>query len=105
LWLLSEIARYLGTAFYVFSAGAAAFALLSSGGVMNIGIVWAVTMTVLSVAAAFALIFSKPFAKEFAVEREKRPTCKKHLLKAFTILIVLAAAGATFNDIVNLASN
>jgi hypothetical protein len=107
LWLLSKIARYVGAVFYAFSAVAVVLPLLSSFKtvVMSVGAVWSVTMGVLSLAAALILVFSKPFAKEFAAELEKRPIYKKHLLTVFTALIVLAAVAATLNDIVNLASD
>ncbi|MBR1151097.1 hypothetical protein [Bradyrhizobium sp. JYMT SZCCT0428] len=107
LWLLSKIARYMGVIFYLFSAGAAAFPLFGFGKsiVMNVGFLWGATMAILSLVAASILVFSKPFAREFAAELEKRPTYKKHLLNVFAVLIVFGAAVATFNDIVNLASN
>jgi hypothetical protein len=105
LWLLSRIARYAGAAFYFFSGGAVAFALLGFGKPVNVGVVWAVTMAVLSLVAAAILVFAKPFAREFAAAREERPPYKKHLLNAFTCLIVLAAAAAILTDIVHFASN
>jgi hypothetical protein len=83
-----------------FSAGVAAFALWG-GKQVNVGVVWAATMAVLSLPAASILIFSKSFAREFAAEREKRPPYKKYLLHAFTLLIVLAVAAATLVDIVS----
>jgi hypothetical protein len=84
-----------------FSAGVVAFTLWDFGKPVHVGVVWAVIMAVLSLAAALILIFSKPFAREFAAEREKRPPYKKYLLHAFTFVIVLAAAAATLIDIVN----
>jgi hypothetical protein len=104
LWLQSRIARYVGAAFYFLLAGIVAFALWG-GKQVNVGVVWATTMAVLSLAAASILIFSKSFAREFAAEREKRPPYKKYLLNGFTLLIVFAAAAATLVDIVSLASN
>ncbi|MDE5453332.1 hypothetical protein GWE18_10720 [Bradyrhizobium sp. CSA112] len=102
LWLLSRIARYAGAALYIFFAGTVVFALWSFAKPMHVGVVWAITMAVLSLAAASILIFSKPFAREFAAEREKRPPYKKYLLHAFTFVIVFAAAAATLIDIVSL---
>ena len=102
LWLQSRIARYVGAAFYFFSAGVAAFALWG-GTQVNVGVVWAATMAVLSLGAASILIFSKSFAREFAAVREKRPPYKKHLRTAFTLLIALAAGAAALIDIVSLA--
>src|SRR6266704_3329207 len=64
LWLQSRIARYVGAAFYCFSAGVAAFALWG-GKEVNVGVAWAVALAVLSLAAASILIFSKSFAREF----------------------------------------
>jgi hypothetical protein len=104
LWLQSGMARYVGAAFYFFSAGVAAFALWGATQV-NVGVVWAATMAVLSLAAASILIFSRSFAREFAAEREKRPPYKKYLVHAFTLLIVLAAAAAILIDIVSLTSS
>jgi hypothetical protein len=101
LWLLSRIARYAGAAFYFFSAGVVAFTLWDFGKPVHVGVVWAVIMAVLSLAAALILIFSKPFAIEFAAEREKRPPYKKYLLHAFTLVIVLAFAAAALIDIVS----
>jgi hypothetical protein len=56
-------------------------------------------------AAALILVFSGPFAREFAAEREKRPAYKKYLLNAFTVMIVMAAGAATLIDIVALFSS
>ena len=99
LWLQSRMARYVGAAFYFFSAGVAAFALWG-GKQVNVGVVWAATMAVLSLPAASILIFSKSFAREFAAEREQRPSYKKYILHAYTFVIVLAVAAATLVDIV-----
>ncbi len=101
LWLLSRIARYAGAAIYFLSAGVVAFTLWDFAKPVHVGVVWAVTMAVLSLAAALILVFSKPFAREFAAEREKRPPYKKYLLHAFTFVIVLAVAAATLIDIVS----
>jgi hypothetical protein len=101
LWLLSCIARYAGAAFYFLSAGVVAFTLWDFAKPVNVGVVWAVIMAVLSLAAALILIFSKPFAREFAAEREKRPPYKKYLLHAFTFVVVLAVAAGTLIDIVS----
>jgi hypothetical protein len=107
LWLLSKIVRYVGAAFYLFSAVAAALPWLGFDRkmMMTVGAVWGVTMGVLSLVAALILVFSKSFGKEFAAELEKRPVYKKHLLSAFAVLIVLAAVAETLNDIVNLAAH
>jgi hypothetical protein len=101
LWLLSRIARYAGAALYFLFAGVVAFTLWDFAKAVNVGVVWAVTMAVLSLAAAFILVFSKPFAREFAAEREKRPPYKKYLLHAFTFVVVLAVAAAILIDIVS----
>jgi hypothetical protein len=101
LWLMSRIARYAGAAFYFLSAGVVAFALWDFAKPVHIGVVWAAIMAVLSLAAALILIFSKPFAREFAAEREKRPPYKKYLLHAFTFVIVLVTAAAALIDIVS----
>ena len=105
LWLLSNVARYLGTAFYTLSAGAAAFGFLTAKAVvMSVAVLWSASMGVLSLGVAAILIFSKSFATEFEAEREKRPGYKKNLLKVFAVLIGLCVVAATYNDIVNLAS-
>ena len=98
LWLFSKIARYAGALFYFLSAAAAAFALWRFAGSTHVGTVWAVAMAVLGLAGAVILIFSKPFAREFAAERERRPAYKKYLLHAFTLVIVIAAGGAALID-------
>jgi hypothetical protein len=107
LWLTSKIARYGGAVFYLFCTAAAAYGLsgVNRNTVISVGIVWGVTMGVLSFVTALLLIFSRSFAKEFGTEIEKRPTYKKRLLNAFTILIVTAFAIATSFDIVALVSN
>ena len=68
---------------------------------LNVVVVWAITTAVLSLAAALILVFSKPFAREFAAEREKRPPYKKYLLHVFTFVVVLAVAAAMLIDIVS----
>jgi hypothetical protein len=100
LWLLSRIARYAGAAFYFLVAGVVIFTLWGFAKPVNAGVVWAVTTAVLSLAAALILVFSKPFAREFAAAREKRPPYKKYLLHAFTFVVVLAVAAAILIDIV-----
>jgi hypothetical protein len=67
---------------------------------VSVGLVWAVAMGMLSLAAALIQVFSKRFAREFAAEREKRPQYKKYLLHAFTFVIILAAAAGALVDIV-----
>lgn len=101
LWLLSRIARYAGAASYFLSAGVVAFTLWGFAKPVHVGVVWAVTMAVPSLAAALILVFSKPFAREFAAEREKRPPYKEYLLHAFTFVIVVAVAAAALIDIVS----
>jgi hypothetical protein len=101
LWLLSRIARYAGAAFYFLVAGVVAFTMWGFAKPVNIGVVWAVTTAVLSLAAALILVFSKPFAREFAAEREKQPSYKKYFLHAFTFVVVLAVAAAILIDIVS----
>jgi|SRR4051794_10366130 len=107
LWLASKMARYVGAALYLLSAVAAVLPLFDFEKkiVMSVGSLWVVTMGTLSLAAASILVFSKPFAREFAAELSKQPTYKKHLLNVFVVAIVLSAVVATLNDIVNLASN
>ncbi|MEP6836914.1 MAG: hypothetical protein ABJA75_02600 [Bradyrhizobium sp.] len=105
LWLQSRMARYVGAAYYLFVAGATVYGLtLLSKPIVNVGIVSIVTTAVLGLVAASILVLSKPFAREFAAEREKRPAYKKILLNAYTALIALAAAAATLADIVHLFS-
>lgn len=99
IWLFSRIARYAGAAFYFLSAGAAALALWEFAGPVNVGAVWGVAIAVLGLAAAVILVFSKPFAREFAAERERRPAYKKLLLNAFTIVVVAAAGAAVLIDV------
>jgi len=102
LWLFSRIARYAGAVFYFLSAGAAALALSEFAGPVHVGAVWAVAIAVLGLAAAVILVFSKPFAREFAAERERRPAYKKYLLHAFTLVIVVAAAAGLLIDVLTL---
>jgi hypothetical protein len=100
LWLLSRIARYAGAAFYFLVAGVVAVTLWDFAKPVNVVVVWALTTAVLSLSAALILVFSKPFAREFAAEREKRPPYKKYLLHVFTFVVVLAVAAAILIDIV-----
>ena len=99
LWLFSRIARYAGAVFYLLSAGAAALALWGFAGPLHFGAVWAVAMAIPCLAGAAILVFSKPFAREFAAERERRPAYKKYLLHAFTLVIVVAAGRAALIDV------
>jgi hypothetical protein len=99
LWLFSRIVRYAGAVFYLLSAGAAVLALWSFAGPVHIGAVWAAAMAILSLAGAAILVFSKPFAREFAAERERRPAYKKYLLYAFTLVIGVAAGRAALIDV------
>lgn len=99
LWLFSRIARYAGAVFYFLSAGTAALALWGFAGPVHVGAVWGVAIAVLSLAAAVILVFSKPFAREFAAERERRPAYKKRLLNAFTFVVVAAAGAAVLVDV------
>jgi hypothetical protein len=102
LWLFSRIARYAGAVFYFLTAGAAALALWEFAGPVHVGTAWAVAIAVLGLAAAVILVFSKPFAREFAAERERRPAYKKYLLHAFTLVIVLVAAAGLLIDVLAL---
>lgn len=99
LWLFSRIARYAGAAFYFLSAGGAAFALWKFSGEANVGAVGGTAVAILGLAVAVILVFSKPFAREFAAERERRPVYKKYLLHTFTLVVVVAAAGAALIDV------
>lgn len=99
LWLFSRIARYAGAAFYFLSAGAAALALWRFAGPVHVGAVWGAATAILGLTCAAILVFSKPFAKEFAAERERRPLYKKYLLYALTLVIGVAAAGAVLIDV------
>ncbi|ANV99544.1 hypothetical protein [Bradyrhizobium icense] len=105
LWLFSKIARYAGAVFYFLSAGSAAFAFWDFAGPVHAGVIWGATIGVLSLAAALILVFSKPFAREFAAEREKRPEYKKYLLHAFTFAVVVAAGAGALVDVVALFSS
>jgi hypothetical protein len=99
LWLFSRIARYAGAVFYFLSAGAATYALWKFAGLAHVGAVWAATMAVLGLAGTAILVFSKQFAREFAAGRERRPAYKKYLLHAFTLVIIIAAAGSVLIDV------
>ncbi|WP_141686410.1 hypothetical protein [Bradyrhizobium sp. LMTR 3] len=105
LWLFSKIARYAGAAFYFLGAGSTAFAFWGFAGRVHVGVIWGAIMGVLSLAAALILVFSKPFAREFAAERESRPAYKKYLLHAFTLVIAVAAGAAALVDVVALSSS
>ena len=106
LWLLSQVARYAGVVFYLLSAGAAAVPLLGSLKtlVMSIGLLWSITMGVLSLGTALILVLSRSFVREFETEREKRPTYKKHLLRAIAILVVVWVVTATSIDVAHLVN-
>jgi hypothetical protein len=72
---------------------------------VHAGAIWGATIGVLGLAATLILVFSRPFAREFAAEREKRSAYKKYLLSAFTVAIVMAAGAAALIDIVALFSS
>ena len=99
LWLFSGIARYAGAVFYFLTAGSAALAFWEFAGPVHVGAVWGAAIAVLGLAAAVILVFSKPFAREFAAERERRPAYKKHLLNVFTAVVVAAAGAAVLVDV------
>ncbi|MCA6118109.1 hypothetical protein J6524_24990 [Bradyrhizobium sp. WSM 1738] len=84
---------------FIFFLGAAAFALWRFAGQVNVGAFWGVAMTVLGLAIAVILVFSKPFAREFSAARERRPAYKKYLLHAFTLMIVVVAGAAALIDV------
>jgi hypothetical protein len=90
LWLQSGVARYLGALYYLSAAGVGAFALVNVNNPVNlgIGVGLAATLMFLGLPLASILLLSKTFAREFAVERERRPAYKKILLYALTALIV-----------------
>jgi hypothetical protein len=105
LWLLSRMARYVGAAYYFLTTGTAVYALVQlSKPVVNVTVVWGVATGILCLAAALILLLSKRFAREFGAERENRPAYKKHLLHAYTALIVLVAIAGAVVDIVDFVS-
>jgi hypothetical protein len=91
-------------ALYFLSAGVVAFTLWDFAKPVHVGVVWALTMAVLNLAAALILVFSKPFAREFAAAREKRPPYKKYLLHALIVLVTAAAALIDIVSFIQLAS-
>jgi hypothetical protein len=105
LWLSSQVARYLGAPFYILSAGAAAFGFFAAKViVLSVAVLWASSMGILSLGAAFILLFSKSFAREFEANREKRPRYKKYLASALAIVVVTWFVVATSIDLMNLVS-
>jgi hypothetical protein len=99
------MARYVGAAYYFLTTGTAVYALVQlSKPVVNVTVVWGVATGILCLAAALILLLSKRFAREFGAERENRPAYKKHLLHAYTALIVLVAIAGAVVDIVDFVS-
>jgi hypothetical protein len=103
LWVQSKIARYLGAVLLLIFAASAIWLPFSDHKIVwNIVLAWTFSMGALSLIIAGILLFSKTFANEFADERKKQAGYKKVLRNAFAILLLIAAAAATLNDIYNL---
>jgi len=66
IWFKSNIARYLGAIWFLFTAGSVAWSLFSGGktGSWRLAI-WGLAVIALSLALCYILVFSKEFAKEF----------------------------------------
>ena len=105
LWVQSKIARYLGAIFCFGCAAAVAWPIFVGDRiVMSLGLLWIISMGVLSLVIGCLLIFSKTFSKEFSFERTNQPRYKAHLRNGVIALLAIAAAVATVNDILHLAS-
>jgi uncharacterized membrane protein YoaT (DUF817 family) len=66
IWFRSNVARYLGAIWFLFTAGSVAWPLVSSGKVGSWRLaIWGLAVVALSLALTYILVFSKEFAKEF----------------------------------------
>jgi|RhiMetdeSRZDD1v2_1073273.scaffolds.fasta_scaffold706282_1 uncharacterized membrane protein len=66
IWFRSNIARYLGAIWFLFTAGSTVWPLFSSGKVGSWRLaIWGLAVVALSLALIYILVFSKEFAKEF----------------------------------------
>jgi hypothetical protein len=105
LWVQSKIARYLGALLCWVSAAAVAWPIVSGNKpVLSIGLVWVISLGLLSVAIGYVLLFSKTFATEFSYERANQPRYKALLRNGVLVVLGIAAMIATAIDIVHLAS-
>jgi hypothetical protein len=103
LWLLSKAARYVGAIWFVFAAAMTSWPLFM-GGKINVWPVfgWGLALAALSLAAAWLLLFSRQYGKEFAERRDAEPKYKALLRRIAITVIVILALIATANDIQHL---
>lgn len=105
LWVQSRIARYAGGIFCLISAAAAAWPAVSDGKpVLSLGLLWVISMGVISLVLGYLLLFSRTFASEFEHQRAIQPAYKGHLRTGVLLILGIAAAIATLIDILRLAS-
>jgi hypothetical protein len=105
LWVHSRIARYAGGVIRLVSAAAAAWPIATgTKPVLSILLLWIFSMGVLSLLLGLALLFSKSFAAEFERQRVAQPVYKRHLRNGAILALAIAAAIATYNDLVHLFS-
>ena len=103
LWVHSRIARYAGGIIFLISAAAVVWPLASgTTPVFGTALLWMYSMGLLSLVLGCVLLFSRAFASEFERQRETQPPYKRHLRNGAIVILAIAIAIATYNDLVHL---
>ncbi len=103
-WICSNFSRYLGIPWFALSVASVLWPLIAGQPVVwSLGLIWVGAFGLLS-AIGFCLMITKRFHTEFFERRAEQPSYVNTLRKVFWIAIAVAAAVATFIDILHLAS-
>jgi hypothetical protein len=103
LWVLSNVARYVGAIWFLISVGSVIWPLVASDKIVfGAGLIWALVVGALSLTASWLLLLSKQFGNEFAYQRETQPKYKRTLRAVAIVVVVVLAIVATANDIYHL---
>jgi hypothetical protein len=107
LWLKSNFVRFLGAVYLLIVAGALLWPVGFSDFVSHrlpLAAVY-VFLAGINLLIATILLLSRQFAAEWTKERDQQPKYKRSLRRGLLCGIIGAALIATYNDILNLASN
>jgi hypothetical protein len=100
LWLISNIARYLGAAWYAAIAVMVVYEAAINEHIDNkFSTYWVFALGLMCIAAVCLLVVSKDFAAEFRALRETRPAWKATLGRLTTVVLVTWVVIATGIDI------
>ena len=103
LWLQSHAARYLGAMWLLVSVGVLIWMLFAAHKVaFNFAAVLVFLSNVLSLIAAYILLFSKKFKSEFERLEKMQPYYKQGLSRALIALVISVFVVAIINDIYHL---